>query len=335
MRSLKTVCWEAVPAAVQNELECFHRTSVVRNLFFTSELLRLFEVFHRNNIAIIAFKGPVLAESVYGDLSLREFVDLDVLVHRADLCKAEHLFTSCGYNPYIAGRAYRSAFFSYYCQQPFFSQSGIIVDLHWRLASKSVALPIQSTAVWRSPHEVSIFGRKVPTLAPDDLVLLLAAHGTMHGWGNLVWLCDFAELLRKQQEIDWAALFVRAKRAHASRSLLLAILLACTLLDAPAPGDLLLDRARNNPGVRASAEKAKLGMFQPTSKGDFGEFLNGLNTYDRFRDRLWSVARLFTARTVNDYNAMRLPRRLWGLYYLTRPFRLVGRVAKIFKAFSN
>src|SRR5262249_42741914 len=114
MRSLKSVCWDAVPSTAQLKLESFYRASVVRNLFLTGELLRLLDMFRKNDIAIAAFKGPVLAEVVYGDLSLRDFVDLDVLVHEADLCKAEHILTACGYPPYLPGSHYRSAFFSYY-----------------------------------------------------------------------------------------------------------------------------------------------------------------------------------------------------------------------------
>jgi hypothetical protein len=34
-----------------------------------------------------AFKGPLLAESIYGDLAFREFSDLDFLVHEADLSR--------------------------------------------------------------------------------------------------------------------------------------------------------------------------------------------------------------------------------------------------------
>jgi Uncharacterised nucleotidyltransferase len=332
MRSLKSACWESVPSTAQLKLESFYRPSVVRNLFFTGELLRLLDIFRKNDVAIAAFKGPVLAEVVYGDLSLREFMDLDVLVHEADLCKAEDILSACGYHSYVPGRDYRSAFFSYYCQQPFLSQSGVIVDLHWRLASKSVALPMQSAAVWRRLCNVTIVGRTVPTLALEDLALLLAAHGTMHGWGGLVWLCDFAELLRQHQGIDWRALYDRAQQARSSRPLLLATFLAFTLLDAPAPAELI-DKARTNRGVRALAEKTQLGMLRPTSEGDLGEFLQGLNTHDLLRDRIWPVATLLLTRTVNDYQAMPLPKSLWGVYHLIRPFRLLGRIVQMLRAF--
>jgi hypothetical protein len=164
-------------------------------------------------------------------------------------------------------------------------------------------------------------------LAQNDLVLLLAAHGTKEGWRSLHWVCDFAELLRKHQDIDWLVVHERARRSHSLRALLLAILLSFTLLDAPAPPELV-KKARNNSAVRTLAEKAQLRMLSAAREGEIREFLNGMNTHDRLRHRLWPLATLLSTRTVGDYEAMPLPRALWGIYYLTRPFRLASKVAE-------
>jgi hypothetical protein len=110
--------------------------------------------------------------------------------------------------------------------------------------------------------------------------------------------------------------------------LLLAIDLASTLFDASAPANLI-DKARANPAVRALSEKARLRMLSTASQGELGEFLDSLNTHDRLRDRLWPVATLLTTRTVGDHEAMPLPKPLWGFYYLTRPFRLVGKAVEL------
>lgn len=334
IRSLKSACWDVVPRKSQVELESSYRDTVAQNLFLTGELLQLLDILGKQGIATAALKGPVLAEALYGDLSLREFVDLDFFVHEADICKAEQALIARGYKSYSPDEDYRFAFLSYYGQQPFRGQTGIIVDLHWRLANKSVALPVRSAAVWERLQNVTIAGRTVPTLAQEDLVLFLAAHGTMHGWGSLIWVCDFAEFLHKNQGIAWSTIFDQAQQAHSSRPLLLAIFLASTLLDAPAPAELLA-KARDNSAVRALAEKVKFGMLHPASQRVLEEFLQGLNTHDLLRHRLWPVATLLMTRTVNDYSAMPLPKALWGLYYLTRPFRLAGRAAHMLRARSK
>ncbi len=336
LQTLKSVCWDAVPEKIQVELTLFNKANVQRNLIFTGELLRLIDLFQKNAIPVAAFKGPVLADLVYGQISLREFSDLDIIVQEADLAKAEDILTARGYRADFADRDYRSAFVSYQGQYAFrHPKTGISVDLHWRLASKGTAFPPQlveiwSREIWPRLEQVTIAGRTVPTLAQVDLVLFLAAHGTKEGWRSLIWVCDFAGLLRKYQDIDWAGVLNRAQRSHSSRPLLLAIALASTLLDAPAPVELI-DRARKNSAVRALAEEAKLRMQSAVPEHvvpdeEFGEFLKGLKTHDRLRHRLWTVATLLTTRTVGDYRAMPLPKFLWSIYFLTRPFRLAIKV---------
>jgi hypothetical protein len=327
-RNLKLICWDAVPQTTQLELERVNKANVQKNLVLTAELLRLIDLFQQNRIPIATFKGPILAISVYGNLALREFSDLDLLIQEADLRKAEKILTACGYQADFPDEDYRTAFVSYQGQYAFrHSKSEISVDLHWQFSSKSVAFPIQSTEVWSRLRQVTICSRIVPTLTFDDLALLLAAHGTKEGWRNLGWLCDYAELLRNCHNINWDAILARAQRADCSRMVLLAMFLASRLLDAPAPAHLV-DKAQGLSAVRALARKARARMLQPDSQGEDWKLLNGLNTHDRFWRRLWPVAiTLLTIRTVGDYKAMPLPKSLWRIYYLIRPFRLASKAA--------
>jgi hypothetical protein len=329
LQSLKSVCWDTVPETIQLQLNYFNRRNIQINLSIAGELLRLLGRFKQNGIPIAAFKGVVLSESLYGDLTLREVSDLDVIVHESDLNKAEDILTACGYQAAFPNRYYRSAFLSHHGQYAFrHTQTAIWVDLHWRLSGKGVAFPIEAAEIWPKLVQVTIAGRTVPTLAPDDLALFLAAHGTKEAWRRLQWVCDFAELLRKYQDIDWAAVLDRAQRSHSSRALLLAVLLSSKLLGATVPMKLL-NLALNNPAVRALAEQAQLRMLRANiPEGELEEFLNGLNTHDRLRHRLWPLVTLLTTLTTGDHRAMPLPKSLWGLYYLTRPFRLAGKLAK-------
>ena len=330
LRSLKSVCWDTVPQTTKLELERFNRANVQKNLLFTGELLRLFDLFRQNRIRTATFKGPVLAVSVYGDLALREFSDLDLLIDEADLCRAENILAALGYQADFLNKDYRSAFVGYQGQYAFrHSKTGIAIDLHWRLSSKGVAFPIQSTEIWFRLKQVTIAGRTVQSLAHDDLALFLAAHGTKEGWRSLGWLCDFAELLRNDHDLDWAAILERAQQSYCSRMLLLAMFLASTLLDAPAPVHLV-DKARSSSAVRALAQKAQFTMLRTGRRqGELGELLNGINMYDRFWHSLWPIATILTTRTIGDYQAMPLPKSLWGIYYLTRPFRLASKAAQM------
>jgi hypothetical protein len=328
-QSLKSACWDSVPQTIRLELDRFYKANAERSLLFAGELLRLVGIFQQTGIPIAAFKGAVLAESIYGDLCLREFTDLDVIVHSTDVSKAEDILSACGYQAQFTDRDFRSTFLSHQGQYAFrHPQTGTLVDLHWRLSWNGEPFPLESAELWSRLGEAVIAGRKVPTLVCEDLALLLAAHGTKEGWKYLKWLCDFAELVRKCRSIDWVLVFERAKRSNCLRSLQLAIVLASTLLNAPAPLELI-DKARNDPAVLSLAERALLRMLRTNREGELTEFLNGLDTHDRLRHRLLPVVTFLLRRTVGDYRAMPLPKSLWKIYYLTRPLRLGAKAAQL------
>jgi hypothetical protein len=48
----------------------------------TAELCRLISLFAAADIAAIPYKGPVLGLFAYGNIALRRFVDLDVIVKK-------------------------------------------------------------------------------------------------------------------------------------------------------------------------------------------------------------------------------------------------------------
>jgi hypothetical protein len=302
---------------------------VQRSLSFSGELLRLLGEFQKNCIQVAVFKGVVLAEMIYGDMSLRELSDLDLIVRQADVPRAEDVLTAQGYRADFPDRDVRSAFLSYQAQYAFLNkQTGMSVDLHWGLSGKGEAFPIRSEEIWSRLEDVMLCGRMIPTLAHDDLALYLAAHGTKEGWRCLKWVCDFAEFLRKHRNINWEMMLDLAEQSHSSRSLQLAVVLASRLLDAPAPTKLI-DKAWNNSAIRTLANKICVRMLRTDPEGELRVFLNGLSTHDQLIHRLWPAARLLTTRTVGDYQAMPLPKSLWGMYYVTRPFRLAAKAADL------
>src|SRR5205823_3259895 len=74
----------------------------IRNLEQSAELIRLLERLEGAGIEAVPYKGPVLASEVYGDVALREFVDLDILVHPRDVARAVRLLEDDCYRPHDA-----------------------------------------------------------------------------------------------------------------------------------------------------------------------------------------------------------------------------------------
>jgi hypothetical protein len=328
-RCLKTTCWDKIPPPIRLQLEHFARENAIKNMQFAGEMLRVLDAFQRASIQVAIFKGVVLAQVLYGDVSMREFCDLDILVPAPDLQKAEDVILACGYRANFADREFRTTFASQHGQYTFhLREMDIFIDLHWQLFGKRQAFLPQTQDVWERLCKILILGREIPTFSVEDLALFLASHGTKEQWTNLQWLSDFAHLIRVNNFIDWAAVLDRAQRSRSSRPLLLAGFLASSLLDTPVPAELL-NQAKDDLQVRTLALKAQDSLLRGAIGGEVAEFFNGLSTYDRLRHKLLSVATLLTTRTVGDYHAMPLPKSLWGIYYLTRPLRLASKVAKM------
>src|SRR5271163_2569862 len=74
---------------------------VGRNLYLTKELLSLLDLLKQNGIPAISFKGPLLAVDAFGDVALREFGDLDLLLRPAHMREAKRLLELRGYRPEI------------------------------------------------------------------------------------------------------------------------------------------------------------------------------------------------------------------------------------------
>src|SRR5690242_12240903 len=73
-----------VPEDVLAQLASEFRRNTVRNLYLTRELVRILKAFVDEGIPVLPFKGPLLAQQAYGNLGLRVFADLDLLIRPGD-----------------------------------------------------------------------------------------------------------------------------------------------------------------------------------------------------------------------------------------------------------
>src|SRR5688572_5621224 len=176
--ALSTVDPALVPAPVLERIRTEARANVHHALFLAAELLKLLAVFDAAGVTAIPFKGPALAAMAYGDLTLRQFSDLDIFVRKSELATIARSMLEAGYlsdthdgdaatERSIAADgdvAYRRP--SYYT---FYRADGRCrVDLQWRMADRFFAFTLEGqTAAWEFAT-VPIAGRSVRTFAATD-----------------------------------------------------------------------------------------------------------------------------------------------------------------------
>src|ERR1051325_10682656 len=93
----KHLAGENVPSHFLSRLK---RESVANSqnvLHLIAKQLRLAKLFNENGVRVALFKGPILAQMAYGEMSLRQAGDIDVLIGRGDFDRARTLLESLGY----------------------------------------------------------------------------------------------------------------------------------------------------------------------------------------------------------------------------------------------
>lgn len=326
IQSLSMVSSELVPAPLRDALAAFRRGHLAWALSVSNELLAVAAAFSGSGIAFATFKGPVLALHLYGDLAARECSDIDFIVPPSKMEAAERVLAGMSYRNVQGDRNFREAFLRHQRQYSFVRQGfDTAIDLHWAFTADPLPFPLGAEEVWSGLSSVTIGGRSVPTLADEELALLLAGHGTKEAWRSLGWVCDFAMLVDRLPGLDWLRMHARACRHGCGDSVLLACVMAQALLETPVPAALVAavdanDRVRR----RAAGVAARLRSTLPDEVAR--ETLEDALLCDRLRDRLWARLKLAFTPTPGDYQAFPLPRPLWLLYRASRPVRLGARI---------
>ncbi len=330
-RSLNRVDDGRVPAAVLAQLKAQYQANARRNIAFTRELLRLLARLEQHGIPALPYKGPALAVAAYGDLALRQFTDLDILVRPEDTGRAKALLEAAGYRFSGGLTPGQTALYAASTNHHHFAlqrpAGHITVELHWHIAPAIFVPAAKSAPLWQRQTTLRLPGAVIPTFDPVDLLLLLAMHGGKHGWDRLGLVADLAELLRRQAgRFDPAELLARAKQTQQTRRLRLALWLAHHLLAAPLPDLLRPTPAEDAATARLAARPLAhlLGQIE-WPPGSLSRLRWQQQLFDRRLDRWRYPLELLTAPTLIEWSQQALPARLNGLYRLWRPLRLARK----------
>jgi hypothetical protein len=315
-------CAEPVPEYVASRLRDCYRESAKRNFILTTQLLDLLRAFATEGIAVVPVKGPALAESLYRDPALRPFSDLDILVRPRDVPAALRLLSREGYS--LASHMARvptPTLLNLNFELLLHRKQRAPVDLQWKVGLADYPFCIDPEMLWRSLTRCQIAGSEAASLSAEALMLFLCVHGAKHAWSRLQWLGDVARLVRAQP--DWESTMKFAAEAGCRRPLLLALLLAHELLEAPVPQEILICARGIDAVQRLACEVvAHLNCFPPREP----ESMELTRFNSRMAEQAWQKARIYAALlkapTDKELEILLLPEKLFFLYYPLRGVRL-------------
>jgi Uncharacterised nucleotidyltransferase len=303
-----------------------YEENVRKALWFTSELVRILEHLEAHGIKAIPYKGPPLAQILYGDVTARQFSDLDILVCPEDLGAAKDALATLGYVPGIRlkARQERAYIFGGY-EYPFDNAAGPhLIELQWRILPHFYAVNFDTAGFFTRAPQVTLAGRSFPTLSLDDLLLVLCVHAAKHVWARLSWLCDIVELARSAR-IDWGAVWPLSGELGIQRIVALNFLLGHDLLGLALPIPIQRWLKKDD-----ASRILKVELLQTITRSlhHDTESLAYFRLMIRLRERRWDrarfMSRLICTPGIGEWSAMHLPEGLSSVYHFVR----LGRLAK-------
>lgn len=329
---------ECLNSDIRSRLSQFLQGHTQNCLHQSTKMINICEQLDGAGIPALPFKGPTLAVQAYGDIALRQFVDLDILVLPRDFDDAVNVLQAAGYEPleHATWINRKIRFFTRKKDVGLISDNGRVrVELHWKLSGTHFAMPLEIDQLWKRLDKVVVGGRELRTLPFHDLFVYLCLHGSRHGWEKILWICDLCELITRTEKtrgrIHWNAVRQHARDHGCENAVELGLFLVHSFfgrsVDYPE-----VNRILNNEVYASIADRIRHTTLTTRDRTmQMREWyayhlILKEKTTDRLRTRmiylLWFLKVAVKPNRL-DEAVFRLPWLFYPLYYVIRPIRLM------------
>jgi hypothetical protein len=317
-----------LPAEVERTLRSAYQANLRSSLWFAAELARIMQHFERRQLRAIPYKGAVLAQSLYHDLGLRSFSDLDFLISSADFERAKQGLSEIGYRPSSdLTPAVERLWLRNGYERAFDSAAGKnLVELQWALLPHFYGVDLSVEELMTRAGRTLVGECEMPSLAPEDSLLALCLHAAKHLWTRLIWISDIAETLRTQT-IDYSLVFSQARTLGIARILGVSFWLVKSMFRAgiPKAAEEMIAADPRVPALGSEfAERLARGTPYDFVSTEYFRLI--LKLRERRGDRLRYLWRLVWTPSVGDIAVVRLPEALFPLYRIVRMGRLMRKL---------
>ncbi|HEY6386718.1 MAG TPA: nucleotidyltransferase family protein [Candidatus Acidoferrum sp.] len=305
-------------------LRSWRRAYTLFTMNLTAEMFRLFDGFAASGVEALVIKGPVLSARCYGDPGLRQYGDLDLIVRDKDIQSSTELMISLGYEPSVPLTAIQAKKTpgEYVFRQ---SSTKLLVEFHTEFTFRYHPRPLPVEKLFERQARVNIDSHQVPSLSPEDELILICIHGAKHFWEQLSYIADVAAFVSRQ-ELDWARVQSAAEEVGGERMLYLGLRLAADLLKAPLPENVVVHVQSDRAVGRLARQIMRwLPAAGSTPPGIFERAMFRMRMRGGIISGVAYLFRLSFSPTEEDWVEGAENKRHWFLDALGRPFRLARK----------
>ncbi len=309
---------------ILDDLRIGFEANTARNLRLAGELVAATRRLAAAGVTTASWKGPLLAERAYGDLRMRQFFDLDLLIRRSDLEVAVGVLEGLGFlSERSITPAQQGAYVDHMGELELVREAdGLWVEIHTAIVPTYFARGRGTDDMWRHLRPARLARTEVLALDPVDELEALCVHGSKHRWERLAWIVDIAMLGRQLDVSEWQRLQEGASRRGTMRMVNAALALAMNICAATLPDEVAAG-VRADTAARSLARMARKSLFD-RQPGRSAELRFHFRMWDRASDRLRYLANIALTPSVADWEFISLPRPLSPLYLIVRPVRMAS-----------
>lgn len=313
----------------QESITSLARTNNLQMLQKTAVLVKVIKEFEMHNIPVLAIKGPVQSKILFDDFAVKASIDLDIVIDKLQFREAVNMLQKAGfiqsYAKYELNRSQQKYLVDHFHHLRFFNHNEkILLELHWQLNTNKYLLNYTFEQLFNQAENLKVGEQNIRTLTGKNLMVQLTTHGAQHAWARLDWLYEFSVALNKYRgnwyEIEeefsrhqLVLLFDFSKRL--SNEIFKTVF---PLTDKEKPKQISMlkycVKAIENPEIpdyTRPLERIKNKLYQAKFKKAI-----------RYKIQVWAATRT----NIVDWANIRLPEKMFFLYYLIRPAMMIINV---------
>lgn len=275
--------------------------------------------FNQHQFKGFFLKGVSLAVRYYGDPGLRHARDIDVWVEQKAVEPVAKWLVEKGYvsepdfqNFNAAELAFAQKTGHHYHFSTEKSELPSVVELHWMLRGPVIGFNLRPE---QPMNEVDHF-------------LYLCTHGTEHGWFRMKWLFDLPQIMDRIV-FDWEEVRKRSIELDCLPHLEISMMILGELLNEPIPKEILssLSPGKYSKQIRHIRKQIANEIVIDFDLVYYLENLIFLFSLSQKKINWPLILSYLTSQ--NDWKLVPLPKHLFFLYFLFRPFLFIWR--RLFK----
>lgn len=309
------------------ELKQHNMNIVMQNMKMTAELVRIMGLLEENGIEALAFKGPSLSQLAYGDITKRQYCDLDILVDEDNILSAGNCLSQNGFDPAFPLKILQNkTCLSVTNDLGFYNKNNnLLIELHWKLFREKIARHLKFEQFYNDKQSIELNNNSISTLSSETLLVYLCLHGSKHAWERIEWICDIDKLIRSVENFDWKAASIIAEQMDTKTTFYLGLKLGQILFQTPLPEDIKKCISTDRVNKLCNQTIDMLNNNFIFDEGYLKYKTIHIYQMDLLETRLKKLNHLATTYfgiSRNDCQSFPLPPALKFLYLFIKPFRV-------------